>query len=77
MKTIRMKDNSIEDHNARFKMLVSKSGLDKESPAVVDYYQETLNIPLQRRILSLENPPKKLDDWYEWASRLNNWRRMQ
>ena len=78
MKMIRMKDNSIEDHNARFKMLVSKSRLDKESPVVVDYYRETLNIPLQQRILSLENLLKKLDDWYEWVSRLdNNWRRTQ
>ena len=47
MKMIRMKDNSIEDHNTRFKMLVSKSGLDKESPTVVNYYRETLSIPLQ------------------------------
>ena len=73
-----MKDSSIEDHNTKFKMLVSTSGLDKESPAVIDYYRETLNLPLQRRILSLEKPPKTLDEWFEWASRLdNNWRRMQ
>ena len=68
MKALRMKDSSIEDHNTKFKMLVSTSGLDKESPAVIDYYRETLNLPLQRQILSLEKPPKTLDEWFEWAS---------
>jgi hypothetical protein len=78
MKMLRMKDNSIEEHNARFKMLVTKSKLDSASPAVIDYYRESLNIPLQRRILSLENPPKTLPEWYDWAAKLdNNWRRMQ
>ena len=78
MKTLQMKDSSIEEHNAKFKMLVTKSGLSTGSPAVIDYYRETLNIPLQRRILSLENPPKTLQEWYDWASKLdNNWRKMQ
>ena len=78
MKTFRMGNNSIEEHNVHFKMIVTKSGLDATSPVVINYYQETLNIPLQRRILSLENPPKTLKDWYYWAAKLdNNWRRMQ
>ena len=78
MKMLRMKESSIEEHNAKFKMLVTKSGLDSKSPAVIDYYRESLNIPLQRRILSLENPPKTLQEWYDWAAKLdNNWRRMQ
>ena len=38
MKTLRMGNRSIEEHNARFKMIVTKSGLDKTSPAVIDYY---------------------------------------
>jgi hypothetical protein len=78
MKTLRMGNNSIEEHNARFKMIVTKSGLSPTSPAVIDYYRETLSIPLQRRILSLESPPTTLLKWYEWAAKLdNNWRRMQ
>jgi hypothetical protein len=78
MKALRMGSNSIEDHNAKFKMLVTKSGLDAKSAAVIDYYRETLNIPLQRRILSLDTPPKDLQSWYDWASKLdNNWRKMQ
>ena len=35
MKALHMKDSSIEEHNARFKMLVTKSGLDETSPAVI------------------------------------------
>jgi Ty3 transposon capsid-like protein/Zinc knuckle len=78
MKTLRMGNNSIEEHIAKFKMLVTRSGLDTASAAVIDYFRESLNIPLQRRILSLENPPKTLKEWYDWAAKLdNNFRRMQ
>ena len=78
MKTLRMGNGSIEEHNAKFKMIVTKSGLDETSPAIIDYYRETLNFPLQRQILSLENPPKTLKEWYDWAAKLdNNWRKMQ
>ena len=78
MKTLRMGNGSIEEHNAKFKMIVTKSGLDETSPAVIDYYREALSFPLQRQILSLENPPKTLKEWYNWAAKLdNNWRKMQ
>jgi hypothetical protein len=78
MKTLRMGNNTIEDHIAKFKMLVTKSELADTSPAVIDYFRETLQIPLQRRLLSLEKPPTTLKEWYEWALRLdNNFRRMQ
>ena len=78
MKILRIGNRSIEEHNARFKMIVTKSGLDKTSPTVIDYYRETLNVPLQRQILSLKNPPKTFQEWYDWAAKLdNNWRKMQ
>ena len=78
MKSLQMGNGTIEEHNARFKMIVTKSKLDAMSSAVIDYYRETLNLPLQRRILSLENPPKTLLEWYDWAAKLNNnWRKMQ
>ena len=38
MKTLQMGSNSIEEHNAHFKMIVTRSGLDGTSPAVIDYY---------------------------------------
>ena len=58
MKTLRMGNSSIEEHNTCFKMIVTRSGLNATSPAVIYYNIETLNIPLQRRILSLETHPK-------------------
>ena len=58
-------------------MMVSESKLDKSSPVIIDLFRETLSMPLQRRILTLESPPKKLEDWYEWATKLDHqWRRM-
>jgi hypothetical protein len=79
MKLLRMKkDDSIDEHIAKFRMLVSESKLDKSSPVIIDFFRETLGFPLQRRIMTLENPPKKIDDWYEWATKLDHqWRRMQ
>ena len=48
IKNLQMGNNSIKDHNAKFQMLLTKSNLDKTSPAVIDYYRETLNLPLQK-----------------------------
>ena len=72
MKAIRMGNNTIEEHIVKFKMLVTTSDLDSNSPAVVDYFRDSLSIPLQRKILNLENPPKTLKEWYYWAQKINN-----
>src|SRR5271168_301838 len=64
-------------HIAKFRMMASESKLDKSSPVIINLFRETLAVPLQRRILTLESPPKKLEDWYEWATKLDHqWRRM-
>ena len=47
MKAIRMGNNTIEEHIVKFKMLVMTSDLDNNSPAVVDYFRDSLSIPLQ------------------------------
>ena len=50
MKNLRMKgDDSIDDHIAKFKMLVTSSGLGNTSAAVTDYYHESLPLALQKR----------------------------
>ena len=69
---MKMGNNTIEDHTARFRTLLEKSGVPKNSPLAIDYYQKTLNVPLQKRILELPVMPKRLDEWYEWAMRLDN-----
>jgi hypothetical protein len=73
-----MGNNTADKHNAIFKTLLTKSKLPKDFLMIVDYYRETLSLPLQRRIMSLENPPETLKDWYKWSAKLDhNYRRMQ
>jgi hypothetical protein len=48
MKLLRMKkDDSIDEHIAKFRMIVSESKLDKSSPVIIDFFRETLGFPLQ------------------------------
>ena len=77
MKELKLGNNSIEEHVSKFKMLVTKSKLEKND-AVAEMFRETLPIPLQKNILSLATPPSKLDEWYDWAVKLqNNFLRMK
>ena len=55
MKELKMGNTSVEEHVAKFKMLVTKSKLAKND-AVVEYFRETLPIPLQTKIMSLPTP---------------------
>jgi hypothetical protein len=78
MRNMKMgQDASIDEHVAKFKILVSQSGLG-DSAALADFFRETLPTGLQRQILVAENPPTTLTEWYEKAARFhNNWKRMQ
>ena len=71
MKEMKMGNASIEEHVAKFKMLVTKSKLEKNE-AVVEYFRETLPILLQKNIMTLEKPPTTLNEWYKWAIKLHN-----
>lgn len=76
--SLRMGNNSMEDHVARFKALLTTSEVPRDSPSAIDYFRRTLNVPLQKKLLELATPPKDLDDWYKWALQLdNNYRKMQ
>jgi len=78
MKALRIGDIPIDEHIAKYKMLVTKAKLKDENPIVIDLFWETLSMSLQRWLLTLEKPPKSLKEWYKWASRLNNnYKRMQ
>ena len=72
IKSLQMGNNLIEDHNAKFWMLLTKFKLNKTSPAVIDYYRETLNLPLQKWLLGLEVPPTTLQEWYDKATKYDN-----
>ena len=39
---------------------------------MVEYFRETLPIPLQKNIMTLEKPPTTLNKWYKWAIKLQN-----
>jgi hypothetical protein len=76
--TLKMGNTSIEDHIAKYKILLVKSGVQDTSPSAIDYFRKTLNVPLQRKIMELPTPPTNLKEWYDWANRLdNNFRKMQ
>ena len=75
---MKMGNSSIEDHVSRFKVLLAKSEVPETSLSAIDYFRKTLSIPLQKKLLDLAEPPKDLDDWYKWATRLdNNYRKIQ
>jgi len=78
MRSLKMgQDASIDEHVAKFKILVSQTGLG-DSAALVDFFRETLPTGLQRQILTSDPPPTTLTQWYDKAARYhNNWRRMQ
>ena len=69
---LKMGDTPIDDHIARYQILLDRSGVPRDSPSAIDYFRRTLNIPLQRKLLDLPTPPKNLKEWYEWAARLDN-----
>ena len=77
MKHLRSGEGSMEEHLAKFKLLVSQSGLD-ESAAVADLFRETLPLGLQRPILLSEKAPVTLQEWYDKANTFHgNWRKTQ
>jgi hypothetical protein len=67
MKKLRLGDGSITEHNSRFRLLVSQTGM-KDSLALTNLYRETLPWGLQSPIIRSENPPKTLEEWYTKAT---------
>jgi hypothetical protein len=73
-----MGDKTADEHNAMFKTLLTQSKIPKDTSTTIDLYRESLTIPLQRRILTLDNPPETLDNRYKWSAKLDhNFRKMQ
>jgi hypothetical protein len=62
MKKLRLGDGSIMEHNSRFRLLVSQTGM-KDSLALTDLYRETLPWGLQSPIIRSKHPPKTLEEW--------------
>jgi Zinc knuckle len=67
MKKMRLGDGSITEHNLRFRLLVSQTGM-KDSPALTNLYREMLPWGLQSPMIWSEHPPKTLEEWYTKAT---------
>ena len=78
MKQLWMANNSnIDEHVAKFKMLVTQSGLS-DLMAIMDFFRETFPTPLQKQVITCENPPTTLKEWYEKTTKFHsNWQKMQ
>jgi hypothetical protein len=78
MKNMRLGTGSVENHVATFRLAVTRSGLDKDSAAVIDYFRESVTIPLQKRIMTIEERPTTLEDWCKWPMKMEaNYKKMQ
>jgi Retrotransposon gag protein/Zinc knuckle len=67
IKKLCLGDGSITEHNSKFRLLMSQTGM-KDSPALTDLYRETLPWGLQSPIIRSEHPPKMLEEWYMKAT---------
>jgi Retrotransposon gag protein/Zinc knuckle len=67
MKKLRLGDGSITEHNSRFRLLVSQTGM-KDSLALTDLYWETLPWGLQSLIIQSKHLLKTLEEWYTKAT---------
>ena len=69
---MRQGNATIEDHVARFKVLLANSWVTEDSPAALDYFQKSIRVPLLKRILDRDNVPETLHEWYRKALKVDN-----
>ena len=73
LRSLRMKkDDSIDEHIARFKLLAAEAKVDSNSTLTIELFKETLTKPLENRLMKLETPLTNLDDWYKWAMKIDH-----
>jgi hypothetical protein len=53
-------------------MLATKSKIDITNPLSIKLFKETLPWALKVQLIELKMPLKTIDDWYEWAARLDH-----
>jgi Retrotransposon gag protein len=66
------KNESIDEHIAKFKMLATESKINTTNPLSIGLFKETLPWALTLELMKLKTPLKTIDDWYEWAATLNH-----
>jgi Domain of unknown function (DUF4939) len=74
LRSLRKKKNeSIDKHIARFKMLAAESKIDTTNPLSIKLFKETLPWGLTLELMRLETPLKTINDWYKWAATIDHW----
>jgi Ty3 transposon capsid-like protein len=73
LRSLRKKKNELIDkHIAKFKMLAAELKIDTTNPLSIKLFKETLPWALTLELMKLKTPLKTIDDWYEWAATLNH-----
>jgi Ty3 transposon capsid-like protein len=73
LRSLRKKKNELIDkHIAKFKMLAAKSKINTTNPLSIELFKETLPWALTLELMKLETPLKTIDDWCEWAATLGH-----
>jgi hypothetical protein len=73
LRSLRRKKNELIDkHIARFKMLAAESKIDMMNPLSIKLFKETLPWKLTLELMRLETPLKTINDWYEWAPMIDH-----
>src|ERR1700678_2292840 len=71
LRSLRMKKNdSIDEHIAKFKMLATEAKVDMMNPLAIKLLKETLLDSLRNQLMRLKTPLVTIDDWYNWAIKL-------
>jgi Retrotransposon gag protein len=72
LRSLRKKKNElIDEHIARFKMLAAELKIDTTNPLSIELFKETLPWGLTLELMRLETPLKTIDNWYEWAAMID------
>jgi hypothetical protein len=73
LQALRMKKNeSIDEHITKFKMLVAESKTDTTNPLTIKLFKEMLSWGLILQLMKLKTPLRAINDWYTWAVMLNH-----
>jgi Retrotransposon gag protein len=73
LRSLRKKKNeSIDEHIARFKMLAAELKIDTTNPLSIKLFKETLPWGLMLKLMRLKTPLKTIDNWYKWAATIDH-----
>jgi Zinc knuckle len=74
LRSLRKKKNElINKHIARLKMLAAKLKIDTMNPLSIELFKETFPWGLTLKLMRLETPLKTIDNWYKWAATIDHW----